>query len=151
MAPAGALGSPSITSTFTDLEESDWWYDCSLSKYVDDLAKLLAIPDSKALTLQDELRHNDEDANLAFGWAGFSQNSDKTESGLRFQGAGSNGQTMLLNSGTISICGTINHHARFLGGLVSTSFSAAPELQRRLVAMRSGYAQLVSFWKSRAI
>ena len=103
-------------------------YDASISKYVDDIAKLFAIPDNLATTVGYKVQRNLEDFTEAIAPDGFAQNESKAEAGVKLVGPGSMEQRRMLYDGRCKVAGRITDSARFLGGLLNIEFRRAPEV-----------------------
>eukprot|EP00959_Pyramimonas_sp_CCMP1952_P303767 6356906-Pyramimonas_sp.AAC.1 len=85
------------------------------------------------------------------GEVGAVQNVSKQENVAFLAGAGAHNLTRFLRRGECkNLAGARRHRARYLGEHLSSTFSPAPEVGKRLESLRVSYYTMGSFWFSTA-
>ena len=121
--------------------------DLSLSKYADDLVKLLPVPAGSPVEKLAALSAaSNESLDFNLKGAGFEQNIKKQKAIVFVQGPGSVKAKHSLRAGNVSLVGQPVDFARSLGGLIGPSGAFAHELGARIKAVKAAYSRLGAFW-----
>eukprot|EP00959_Pyramimonas_sp_CCMP1952_P246563 5153133-Pyramimonas_sp.AAC.1 len=101
--------------------------------FVDDLANKV-LESNVAGTSLDKLetggRQENMPVDLGMRVVGASQNISKQENAAYIRGTGAHIISRLIHEKRANIDGATMHHARYLGGLQTSTFSPAPELSK---------------------
>ena len=127
--------------------------DLSLTKYADDLVKLLAVNQGHTsladLATLSQNSNNSLDTKLAE--AGYRQNLGKQKSIVSFRGRGAIAAKRSLRDGTTSVVGEPVEYAKSLGSMIGTSGAFGKELEVRVAATKAAVYQLGAFWYQKGI
>ena len=118
-----------------------------MTKYADDLVKLLPVPlgcPIEKLAALSAASNESLDSNLKE--SGFEQNIKKQKAVVSVQGQGSVRAKHLLRTGAVSLTGQPVDFARSLGGMIGPSGAFAQELTSRVKAVKAAYSRLGAFW-----
>ena len=121
--------------------------DLSHCEFVDDVAKLIVVPDNLASTAVRHCQQTHSAAKLVFGKADLNENASKAQCLIHLSGSGSHANMQTLYSGVL--CSQAVRDARYLGSRMNCNIvSNTTERDKRIQSMRSGFMQMSKYWRS---